>query len=935
MYLSCSDRFYRDEDDSNKYVIGFSQCTSGDLWRQMMNSEMIRETSFYPEITLIIKDGQQNNQKQISDIEELINQGIDLLIVSPNEAEPITAVVEETYHSGIPVILIDRKIASDAYTAYIGGDNFAIGREAGNYARGLLKDKGKILEIWGLKGSSPAVERHRGFVESLEKVPGIKILDGGDGKWLGEIGEQLAEEAFENYHDIDLVYAHNDVMALGAYRAAKRRGIEKKMNFVGIDALPGEEGGIQMVLNGYLTATFLYPTGGEYAIHTALKILKNQPFKREYILETVQIDSTNARILKLQTDQILNHQAKIEAQKRILDQQLLKIETHRERFYVTLVGLGIVLIIVFFLWRSYRIIKRINKQLEEKNEAINHQKEELAAQRDQLVEMHQKLKEANELKIQFFTNISHEFRTPLTLIIGTLDQIRNPESQNDETQKKVSLMQRNAERLLRLINQLMDFRKLDDGKMHLHAHKHDIVSFLNEITQSFEILAEQKEIDFQFRSSIEKLEVWFDDEKLDKVIFNLLSNAFKFTPEGGSIVVECRLWNEDLEKAKSEMCEFVEIRVKDTGIGIPPEEIIKIFEPFYEVEHKRRTHYTGTGIGLALSKSLVELHHGEILVDSSDGQGSCFTVRLPLGNQHLIAGEMPDGDLSDAVFDHSTPLVTTPESDEPEKLAVGAGRISQATPLILIVDDNPDVVTYITSCLESQYRVDKAENGKLGLDKAIKLMPDLIISDIMMPEMDGIEFCSKLKSDLETSHIPVILLTARSSDENIVEGFETGADDYITKPFNSEILKARVHNLLESHKKLKEYFTQSLTFYSKDSSIRTIDKKFIERMIETVEKNLLNPEINVDRLGKELGLTRVHLYRKIKSLTGHSPSEFVRLIKLKKAAELMKDTELSVAEVAFKVGFETPSYFTKCFREHFQQTPTEYILNHTTTPYSN
>ncbi|KAA3662024.1 MAG: response regulator [Calditrichaeota bacterium] len=925
-FCGCDKKLLIKDDSHPHYSIGFSQCTSGDLWRQIMNREMAREASLFPEITLTIKDGQQNNQKQIADIQQLIEQRVDLLIVSPNEAAPITPVVEQAHRSGIPVVLIDRKISSAAYTAYIGGDNVAIGREAGNHIQRLLKGKGKILEIWGLKGSSPAVERHKGFAEIIESSLGIKIIDGGDGQWLSEVSEQLAEQAFAKHSDIDLVYAHNDVMAFGAKKVAQRKGIEKQIRFIGIDALPTEDGGIQMVLDGVLDATLLYPTGGEVAIQTAMKILKNEPFDREITLETVLVDTTNARVLKLQTDQILNQQDKIEAQQEILDQQLLKYETQQERFIITLVGFGVVLIVVFFIVRAYWLIKKINIELAEKNEAINQQKEELSLQRDQLVEMHQKVKEVNDLKIQFFTNISHEFRTPLTLILGTLDQLKQSNKGNGGSHKKMRLMQRNAERLLRLINQLMDFRKLDEGKMLLKACKHDIVSFIEDICQAFDVMAELKQIALTFNYQNEKIDVWFEDEKIDKVIFNLLSNAFKFTPEGGCIAVTVRCtMNTDIE---TQTQEFVEIAVRDNGIGIPKDKLQKIFEPFYEVEHEGRNRYRGTGIGLALSKGLVELHHGEISVENCEDGGSCFIVQLPLGNSHLSAAEMTEDEIINLFHPQVSGPQTIVASENPNKLnAVSKTNATteKDAPLLLVIDDNPDIIEFIKSCFEGVYRIAEAADGKAGYAQAISHMPDLIISDVMMPEMDGIEFCEKIKGDLRTSHIPVILLTAKSSEENVMEGFETGADYYITKPFSEKLLQVRVRNLLQSRAKLKEYFSQNLEFYSDDKSIQSIDKKFIDRVIETIDNNLHNSELNVDSLGKELGLTRVHLYRKIKNLTGHTPSEFIRLVKLKKATEIMRNTELSVAEIAFKVGFETPSYFTKCFREHYKQTPSEYI----------
>jgi len=715
-------------------------------------------------------------------------------------------------------------------------------------------------------------------------------------------------------------------MALGAYRAAKRHGLESKMYFIGIDALPGEQGGVQMVLDKILNASLLYPTGGEEAIRLALKILNGQSFLRENILQTVLVDSSNARILRMQYNQILEHQKKIKAQQKVLERQLKLYKAQKMRFYLALLGLIIVLLVVSFLIRAYLLIRRINNELEEKNRKIEKQRKEITHQRDLLKTMHEKAEQAHRLKIQFFTNVSHEFRTPLTLILGTIDRLENNlKNINAQNSILLSLLKKNSKHLLKLVNQLLDFRKLEEGKLKLYAEYDNIIPFLENIASTFEILAVWKEIDYRFIAEQKEINVWFDKEKLDKTMFNLISNAFKFTPNKGQIeiIVKKEEMQQTLEKS-------VAISVIDTGIGIPNNEIDHIFEPFYVIHEHSRTHSVSSGIGLALCKSYVEMHHGQILVESEIGKGTAFTIYLPLGDGHLSTEEKFLSHSGEAKI--VEPLIEL-EAEPFELIEKTFTNLEishkKDKKIILVVEDNQDTRNFLRLLLETEYEIIEAKDGQVGLNKARRLVPDLIITDIMMPKMDGIEMSKQIRNDLRISHIPILMLTAKSSDESRLESYQTGADAFLSKPFNEKILKARIENLLETRKRLRKLFQKNPMTFLQDESMKVQEKSFFEKVVELIEQNLDNSSFSVDQLGQEIGFTRVHLYRKIKALTGKTPSEFIRNYRLQKAADLLKNTDLNISEVAYRVGFESPSYFSKCFHEMFNCTPSEFINNKT------
>lgn len=534
----------------------------------------------------------------------------------------------------------------------------------------------------------------------------------------------------------------------------------------------------------------------------------------------------------------------------------------------------------------------------------------------------EKLEELNKSKLQFFSNVSHEFRTPLTLIIGPAEHILN--SQIDSSLKKqIGYIHRNALRLLRLVNALLDLQKVEKNEMHLKARYGNIVSFAKEITLTFEELSKTKKINLSFHSEIEKINCWFDPDKLDKVIFNLLSNAFKFTYKGGNISVDVSTNNN--EAYLPPLNSFVDITVTDTGKGMKEEHLQKIFERFYQIEDENDADIqVGTGLGLHLSKYLVELHHGKLTVSSKDGKGTRFDVLIPRNGDHLSPQEKVSENDIPANSEEKIKIKTSKTDINTEFTSDDETENTRQKYTILVVEDDYDIKSYIKSEFSDQYKIIEASDGIEGWSMAQKQQPELIISDIIMPRMDGIELCKKIKTNILTCHIPVILLTARTSIENRIEGLETGADSYIPKPFHPQHLRIRIEKLIELRQNLMAKFSKSISFEAKEMTITSADERFLQKAMDLVKANISNPNLNIEEMGNELGISRVHLYRKLKALTNQNPSEFVRIIRLKQAAYLLKQNKLNISEVAYAVGFNSHQYFTNCFQNYFGMSPTEY-----------
>jgi signal transduction histidine kinase/DNA-binding response OmpR family regulator len=614
------------------------------------------------------------------------------------------------------------------------------------------------------------------------------------------------------------------------------------------------------------------------------------------------------------------------------------------------------LLLVFLVvkWRSGKL-ERENKRLEqtvkERTKEINEKNRQLEKQTLQLKEQSGQLKEMDHIKSRFFANISHEFRTPLTLIMGPLGQMLS-NTRDKEEKKMLQMMLRNSQRLLHLINQLLDLSKFDSGKMKLQASLQNIVPFLKGINASFELIALQNQLDLSFHAEVENINLYFDTEKMEAVMCNLLVNATKFTPAGGKITVKVRK-NEaakvNTREHQSKKNGEVEISVCDTGPGSPREQLVHIFDRFYQVEGQnsnakgkpgaRDQQYQdlqGTGIGLALTRELVLLHHGTIDVRSSVGKesGTEFIIRLPLGKEHLESGEIV-APVQVTTIDRKSPAVISIYTDEDknndaESTNTDSTKILEKPGIsekesILVVEDNADARQFIRGALEPFYTVKEASDGIEGIEQAKKIIPDLVVSDIMMPKADGYELCNVLKDDIKTSHIPIILLTAKASEASIIQGLECGADDFITKPFSTQILLARIKNLIDLRRQWQKKIQREMNLQPADVQISSMDQQFFKEIQEVIEKNLSDDLFNVDKLGKKLYMSRTTLYRKILALTGEPPREFIRSYRLKRGAQLLKANFGNVTEVAFEVGFSSTTYFSKCFKEKFHQLPSAFL----------
>jgi signal transduction histidine kinase/ligand-binding sensor domain-containing protein/DNA-binding response OmpR family regulator len=518
----------------------------------------------------------------------------------------------------------------------------------------------------------------------------------------------------------------------------------------------------------------------------------------------------------------------------------------------------------------------------------------------------QRALEMDRLKIKFITNVSHEFRTPLSLILTPIESLLRQSQKNVMVARdNLQLIHRNAKRLLNLVNQLLDFRRLESEEVKLHASEGDIVHFIKEVANSFSDLAERKKIVFSIESTVPEVTTLFDSNKLERILFNLISNAFKFTREGGSVSIK-------LGCEVSHDRKLLRIDVKDSGIGIAVEHRDKIFDRFFQSDLPSNMLNEGSGIGLSITREFVRLHGGEIAVTSEVNKGSCFTVLLPIQRQ--------------ADDEKIETYEAIGASEETEHFADPPHRKGKR--ILLLVEDNDDFRFYLKDNLKYLYQIEEASNGSEGWRKALELLPDLIVSDIMMPVMTGIDLCSRIKADKRTSHIPVILLTARSSDEQRLEGLQVEADDYVVKPFNFEILQARIRSLISLRVKFHKNFQQNYEIRSTEINISSLDQKLLEKAIKIVEEHMSDPDFSVETLCKELGISRAHLYRKLLSITGKSAIEFIRVIKLQRAAQLLERSQLTVAEIAYEVGFGHPKYFTKYFKEHYHMVPSAYARKH-------
>lgn len=702
-----------------RYIIGVSQC-SDDIWREKQNAELRMDAYFHDNAELRFAAAYDSDERQVQQIDSLVATGIDLLIVAPNQVATVTPAIDRAYDQGIPVIVFERKTNSEKYTAYIGADNYEMGYQMGEFIANHIKGKGRVMEVMGLKGSSPAIERHNGFTDALKAHPDIQLVATLQGDWT----EQSAYDAVKAYKgdlsDIDYVFGQNDRMAMGARKALGGVG-----HYCGIDGLPGENGGIRLVRDSILVSTILYPTHGDMLLDLALNILDGKPYQKETKLPAAMVTPSTAHVLLMQSDEITRQSAYVDQLHTMADKYLHQLDSQRIIVFLAIGFIALLLAVIASIYLYFVQRARIHQ-------------ERVKMEREQL---------------DFYTQVAHELRTPLTLIQGPLEQLDQVKKGNEtsvETITAFAILKRNANNLTNIINKMLD----------------------------------------------------------------------------------------------------------------------------------------------------VQANSGLISPAESGGAG----------------GALNEGTASDISLTPS-PSPLTPELD---------------TATVLIVDDNADIRIYLRSILQGRYQVNEAADGQQGLALANEIVPDLIVSDVMMPVMNGLEFCQRVKGGTATSHIPVILLTARALSHHQIEGYESGADAYITKPFSADLLLARIDNLLKSRRKLKNLF--GTTEQEKEEIEEPIqplsptpqrEDAFLTKFRNFIEKSMGDSDLNVETIGAELGLSRVQLYRKIKALTGLSPVELLRTARLQKGRDLLQTTSKNISEVAYEVGFTAPSYFTKCFKDEFGISPSD------------
>lgn len=862
VFSACSDN------NVKKYVIGVSQC-SEDIWRDKLNNELVMSTYQHDNVTLKFASANDNDRLQKQQIEQFIKEGVNLLIVSPNQIHTISSVIDKAYDAGIPVILFDRKTDSKKYTAFIGADNYEAGYEIGNFIGQQLDGKGNIAEICGLQASSPAIERNRGFMDALKDYSGIKVIARKHGDWVKESGVMAMDSVLSQTKEpIQYVFAQNDRMALGALQSIKKHKV-KGIRIVGIDALPVPGGGMENVRDGNLEASYIYPTRGDSVMQLALNILEKKPYKRDNYLKGALVTKANANVLLMQNEEMNKQTARLNALHGKVDTYL--VQYNHQKMYIVLFSIILFLLIgiMVYIYRTILMKRRIEE-------------------------------DANKAKLQFFTNISHELRTPLTLIADPVNYIIHDDNLNSQQRSMLQIVQRNVLVLTQLVSEILDFRKVQNGKMELRLSDFNLSESMKQWIMLFSASAQKKHIAISMNAP-DAVMLRADQDKIERICYNLLSNALKYTSEGGEITLTAKEENGR-----------VMISVADNGCGISSDELPYIFDRFYQAKNAGR----GTGIGLAIVKAFTELHHGEVSATSIEGKGSTFTIHIPVRQK---------GEITNQPTEKIEQLVEPSSAQEVPNQARHIDELIQPyqtdKPEVLIIDDNIDIRTYLRSVLSEKYNVSEAANGKAGLELARKIVPDIVLSDIMMPVMDGLAFCQQLKTDKAISHIPVILLTARSLDEQRAEGYEHGADAYLSKPFSLRLLLSRIDNLIESRKKLNQTWSKGVEDDEIGNISNEIDKSFLKQLRKIIQENLANSDLSVEQIGDEIGLSRVQLYRKVKALTGYSPVEIVRKARLTRARHLLQTTERTVSEVAYAVGFSTPSYFSKCYKDEFGESP--------------
>lgn len=892
-----------------RYRIGVSQCAT-DVWHDKQNNEMKMLAFSEDEVEVSFASADGDDERQKRQIDSLVASGIDLLIVTPNTMSIVTPAIERAYDHGVPVILFDRKADTKKYTAYLGADNYTMGWQVGHYIAAKLNGRGRVVEVQGLKGSSPAADRHIGFTAALREYPNIEIIDTLQCKWTKESSYAAAKQKLASIASADVVFGANDQMALGARMALDEAGVLKKkhIRFYGIDGLPGEHGGIKMVCDSILDATYVNPTSGDKLITMALNILKGRKYKKDQLLTSAIVTRDNAYLLYLQNQEVMSQMA-------YLDELHSRVATSlhlldNQRIYLLSLALIAALLLVACGYAYYAYITKAKYS------------EKLQESYDKQLQLTKEVEQLTDEQLSFYTHVSHELRTPLTLMADPVERLLADESIKGTNRDLLNTVNRSVSSLMNLVNEILDFRQMDEGKMKLHLSRFDFSEALHHWGEMVEDVLKRKFLYLKLDTVDAEGEIIEADyEKMGRIFLNLMQIAMRYSVAGTLLSF----------KLSRDGDQFV---LKCINGSVPTDEK-ELGDMFRRFKYSKGM-TGGTAISLANIKAFTDLHHGTItphaLSNSSVEMVFTFPAKQADYEEHCDGSLMNDGRQDDyALRLMMEPYANSDIAEKRNEEIVTADK-AETKPVLLVVDDNVEVRNYVKSVMQADYNVIEAANGRDGMDVALKHVPDLVISDVMMPYMDGIEFCKTLKESPATSHIPVILLTARSLDDQQAEGLQSGADAYIKKPFSSKVLLAQAESLLRNRTLLKVRWSGSATpaaapaqggANSQEKAKPTHEDAFITRLKEVIEASMSDSDLSVENIGERMGMSRVQLYRKVKALTGLTPNELLRKARLARARQLLDNHSGTIAEIAYKVGFATPSYFSKCFKEEYGFLPTE------------
>lgn len=896
-------------DGKKRYQIGVSQFTD-DVWHNKQNDEMKLLAFSKDEVDMIFAAAFNNDEEQSRQIDSLVNIGVDLLIVTPNTVTSVTPAVERAYDRGIPIILFDRKVDTKKYTAFVAADNYKMGWQMGQYIVSQLNGEGRVVEIMGQRGTSPSVGRHVGFRNALRNYSGIEVIDSLECNWTEKNAYEMAKQKIATLATADAVYGANDQMVMGIRKALEEAGVlkSKKIRFYGIDGLPGEKGGIKLVCDGLLDATYINPTNGDELIELALHILKGEKYKADQKLTGALVTKDNANLLYMQNQEVTNQMAYLDNLHARVANSLHLLDNQRVYLLTLALIASLLLVACGYAYYAYVTKAKYSEKLQESY--------------DKQLKLTHEVEQLTDEQLSFYTHVSHELRTPLTLMADPIERLLADKNIKGKNRELLQTVNRSIGALMNLVNEILDFRRMDEGKMHLHLSRFDFGEAMTHWVEMVDDILRKKFMYIKLDTSDAVGElVEADYEKMGRIFLNLIQIALRYSSAG--TVLTFKLTREE---------DCFTLKCVNGGMPVDEESVKDMFRRF-----KYSKGMTGgTVISLANIKAFTDLHHGTVEARSIGNSAVemlfTFPATQPEYKEENDAVKEGESGYDDYALRLQLEPYANSDINEKRNKEMLTENYEENKPLLLVVDDNTEVRGYVKSVMQDTYNVIEAANGRDGLDVALKYVPDIIISDVMMPYMDGVEMCEKLKESSITSHIPVILLTARTLDEQQVEGLASGADAYLKKPFSSSVLQAQAESLLRNRTLLKVRWRNAegnkTEKQQEDQHIpeRRSEKQedaFMSRLKEVIEASMEDSELSVEEIGERMGMSRVQLYRKVKALTGFTPVEIVRKARLTKARQLLEAHSGTVAEVAYKVGFATPSYFSKCFKEEYGTLPTE------------